>query len=91
MADYAATMALYAAYQAGELEAEGLEAKARILCGLDDGKATPLRSLRRSVRKMLSWGSADLGYDPHDAPLNDVALSRWYLGALSAYVQDKFG
>lgn len=89
MADYAATMALYAAYQAGELEAEGLEAKARILCGLDDGKATPLTSAERE--EMLSWGSADLGYDPHDAPLNDVALSRWYLGALSAYVQDKFG
>ena len=91
MADYGETMALYAAYQAGELQAEGLEAKARILCGWDDGEAVPLTSEERTYM-VHDAHRCSPAYPEHEAPTDsDKELSRWWLRAMQDYVDDLFG
>lgn len=91
MSDYAETMGLYAAYQAGELEAEGLEAKARILCGWDAGERVPLTPEEREYMAEDAYRCSP-SYPKDEAPIDDDAeLSRWWLRAMQDYVDDLFG
>lgn len=91
MSDYGEVMALYGAWQRGELKAEGLEAKARILAGYDSGNAEPLTADEREfMAREASRLTPEYPYAKGIA-LNDGELAEWWLLAMEDYVQDKFG
>lgn len=92
MSDNAYTRAtsLYAQWQRGELMAEGLEAKARIILGWDAGTPEPLTDAEREEMRDDAY-HCDPNYPPDEAPMDDdVALCLWWIRAMESYVQDLF-
>ena len=91
MSGYSEAMALYGAWQNGQLEAEGLEAKARIHAGYDDGTPEPLTAQEREYMA-TDARSCDPNYPYEEGiALDDHYISLWWLGAMRSYVEDRFG
>lgn len=72
--------------------AEALEHKARVLAGYDPGTAEPLTDEEREC--MLEYADDELGFCATEAieyaeSKEDANLSRWWLGAMRAYCEDK--
>lgn len=80
---------LYARWTAGELEATGLEAKARIILGWDHGETSPLSEEERAFMVKDAY-ACDCNHPSDEAPEDDTELCRWWLGAMNDYVQDMF-
>jgi hypothetical protein len=80
---------LFAKWQNGELEATGLEAKARILLGWDRGVAEPLTDDEREFMRRDAY-ACDCNHPPEQAPDDDVELCRWWIDAMADYVNDMF-
>lgn len=88
--DYGEIMDLHARWQAGELEAEGLEAKARIILGWDAGTPEPLTHAEKEEMRDDAY-RCDPNYPREEAPMDDDrALCRWWISAMQDYVNDLF-
>lgn len=91
MNEYGKAMALYGAWQNGHLEAEGLEAKARMHAGYDGGSPEPLTAAEREYMANDAH-SCDPAYPYEEGiALDDHYLSLWWLLAMRSYVDDLFG
>lgn len=91
MNEYQNAMALYGAYQRGELQADALEAKARVHAGYDDGTPEPLTAEEREYMARDAY-SCDPNYPYEEGiVLDDRYLSLHWLGAMKTYVDDVFG
>lgn len=87
---YAEILALHAAYERGELQSTALEAKARTLCGWDQGEVEPLTAEEREYMADDAYNCSPSYPYAEGILLNDAELSRWWLRAMSDYVSDLF-